>query len=69
MAKNSITSGMLEMILMKVTDEFTEALSTMISIAAPTIWNRVPADVQTSNSVACFKSRLKTFLFRTVYNC
>ena len=39
------------------------------SIAAPSIWNRLPADVQTSNSVACFKSRLKTFLFRTVYNC
>ena len=31
MAKNSITSDMLEMILMKVTDKFTEALSTMMS--------------------------------------
>ena len=39
------------------------------SIAAPTVWNKLPADVQISTSVACFKSRLKTFLFRTVYNC
>jgi hypothetical protein len=39
------------------------------SIAAPTIWNRLPADVQLSNSIACFKSRLKTFLFQTAYNC
>ena len=39
------------------------------SVAAPTVWNKLPADVQLSNSVTSFKSRLKTFLFRTVYNC
>ena len=39
------------------------------SIAAPTIWNKLPADVQMANSAACFKSRLKTFSFRTVHNC
>jgi len=39
------------------------------STAAPTVWNKLPANVQLSDSVACFKSRLKTFLFRTVYNC
>jgi len=38
----------------------------VFSIAAPTVWNKLPADVQLSNSVTCFKSRLKTFLFRTV---
>jgi len=39
------------------------------SIAVPTVWSKLWADVQLSNSVTCFKSRLKTFLFRTVYSC
>jgi len=39
------------------------------SIAAPTVWNKFPADVQLSNSVTCSKSRLETFLFWTAYSC
>jgi len=39
------------------------------SIASPTVWNKLPTDVQLSNSVTCFKSRLQTFLFRTAYSC
>jgi hypothetical protein len=39
------------------------------SIAAPTVWNKLPASVQFASSVACFKSRLKTFLFQTAYSC
>jgi len=39
------------------------------SIAAPTVWNRLPADVQMANIAACFNLRLKTFVFRAVHNC
>jgi len=39
------------------------------SIAAPTVRNKLAVDVQMANSAARFKSRLKPFKFRTVYNC
>jgi len=38
-------------------------------IAPPTVWNRLPADVQLSKSVTYFKSHLNTFLYRTAYSC
>jgi len=37
-------------------------------VAAPTVLNLIPATVLSSPSVAVFKSRLKTFLFNSVFN-
>ena len=37
--------------------------------AAPALWNTLPETVLCCNSVRCFKSRLKTFLFNKVFNC
>ena len=36
-------------------------------VAVPKIWNGLPLDIKQSTSVDCFKSTLKTFLFRLVY--
>ena len=36
-------------------------------VAAPKIWNGLPLDIKQSTSVDCFKSTLKTFLFRLAY--
>ena len=36
-------------------------------VAAPKIWNGLPLDIKQSMSVDCFKSTLKTFLFRLAY--
>jgi len=38
------------------------------SVAAPRVWNRLPADLKTAScSTEVFKRRLKTFLFNCVY--
>ena len=37
-------------------------------IAAPAIWNALPLTVLSSQTVAVFKSRLKTFLFNRAFN-
>ena len=37
------------------------------SVAAPKIWNGLPLDIKQSTSVDCFKSTLKSFLFRLAY--
>lgn len=37
--------------------------------AAPTIWNKLHYDVKSAKSLNVFKSRLKTFLFSTYFNC
>jgi len=39
------------------------------SNATPTVCNKRPADVTITNSVACFKSRLQTVLFRNFHDC
>ena len=44
----------------------TEFAKRALRVAAPYIWNRLPSTVQTSQSVAVFKSRLKTFLFSSL---
>ena len=41
--------------------------SRAFAIAAPTLWNSLPYDVRTCTSIDVFKSKLKTFLFSTVY--
>ena len=38
------------------------------SIAAPTAWNSIPADLRATLNTAMFKKNLKTFLFRESYS-
>ena len=37
------------------------------SVAAPKLWNDLPSEIKISPSVAAFKSRLKTYLFRIAF--
>src|SRR5664279_6506188 len=37
-------------------------------IAAPTVWNSLPTDIQLASSLNVFKKRLKMFLFAIAYN-
>ena len=39
------------------------------SHAAPKLWNALPDSVRLSNTLGKFKSRLKTYLFKSSYNC
>jgi len=34
------------------------------SVAAPLVWNSLPLNIRTANSLPVFKNNLKTFLFR-----
>jgi len=36
-------------------------------VAAPKLWNTLPLDIRNSGSIALFKSRAKTFLFKKSY--
>ena len=38
------------------------------SVAAPTLWNNIPENIRQSPTFSTFKSRLKTSLFKTVFN-
>ena len=38
-----------------------------ISFASSSVWNSIPNDVRCAPSLSSFKSRLKTYLFRSVY--
>jgi len=35
--------------------------------AAPTLWNRLPVEIRSITSVNCFKTSIKTLLFKSVY--
>ena len=35
-----------------------------LSVAAPLVWNSLPLDLRTANSLPVFNNNLKTFLFR-----
>src|SRR5438552_5284495 len=37
-------------------------------VSAPTLWNSLPYDVRTCNSLASFKSKLKTYLFSVAFS-
>ena len=37
------------------------------SFASSSVWNSIPNDVKCAPSLSSFKSRLKTYLFRSVY--
>ena len=38
------------------------------SVAAPTLWNNLPASLRSMSSTSSFKSQLKTHLFRLAFN-
>ena len=37
------------------------------SVAAPELWNNLPQDIKSTNSIDHFKRKLKTFLFTRAY--
>ena len=37
--------------------------------AAPTVWNTLPYEIRSSNTISSFKSSLKTYLFQQSYWC
>ena len=37
------------------------------SVAAPELWNNLPEDIKSANSIDDFKRHLKTFLFMRAY--
>jgi len=37
------------------------------SVAAPELWNNLPEDIKSANSIYDFKRKLKTFLFTRTY--
>ena len=39
------------------------------SSAAPRLWNSLPAELRSCNAILDFKKKLKTYLFRSAYNC
>ena len=39
----------------------------LFSFASSSVWNSIPNDVRCAPSLSSFKSRLKTYLFRSVY--
>ena len=47
----------------------TVTASRAFSVAAPSIWNSLPNDIKNSGSIALFKKNLKTYLFKTAYDC
>ena len=42
--------------------------SRAFTVAAPTLWNNIPENIRQSPTFSTFKSRLKTSLFKTVFN-
>ena len=40
----------------------------LLSIAAPSVWNALPFELRSCNSLSSFKSKLKTSLFKIGYD-
>ena len=38
------------------------------SVAAPTLWNKLPANLRNISSLSTFKSCLKTYFFKLAFN-
>lgn len=38
------------------------------SVAGPSLWNKLPADIRTITDLGLFKAKLKTYLFRLAFN-
>ena len=41
---------------------------TIFSIAAPSVWNALPFELRSYNSLSSLKSKLKTWLFKISYD-
>jgi len=39
------------------------------SVAAPTLWNKLPGHIRNSKSLNVFNKYVKTFLFKQYFNC
>ena len=37
------------------------------AVAAPAVWNKLPQTVRSQQTIDCFRSQLKTYLFRLAY--
>ena len=46
----------------------TVAASRRFSVAAPTVWNRIPLAIRETETLASFRNKLKTFLFKLAYD-
>ena len=46
----------------------TVAASRQFSVAAPTAWNRIPLAIRETETLASFRNKLKTFLFKLAYD-
>ena len=38
-------------------------------VSAPKLWNRLPSNIRAVNDLNCFKTLLKTRLFRQAFSC
>ena len=45
----------------------TKAGTRAFSVAAPTVWNSLPASVKSEGNIVSFRRRLKTHLFNAAY--
>ena len=43
------------------------AMDRSFAVAGPRLWNSLPVDVQSAPSLATFRQKLKTYLFRQSY--
>lgn len=46
---------------------FSKSASRSFSVFAPVTWNKLPLDIRQADSILQFKSRLKTYLFKSAY--
>ena len=45
----------------------TKAGTRAFSVAAPTVWNLLPASVKSQGNIVSFRRRLKTYFFNAAY--
>ena len=43
------------------------SLASVLNFDAPTVWNLLPEDIRASPTVACFRKKLKTYLYAKAY--
>ena len=56
-----------ELLLNRVNFELLSYGHRSFSVAAPELWNNLPASIRSSPSLSIFKSKLKTYLFKSVF--
>jgi len=62
-AKCALSADMLKYASIHVPRTKTVYGSRAFSVAAPALWNRLPADITNTTSLTVFRNCLKTFLF------